>query len=510
MMRRATSAALLALCADLCLGIFPAEAQVRYFVYEVALSDPTAEVELLDCHDLYPVESPPWGSRARVVGTSETEGLLAELGLAVVGKSGSVPFRWLRPNELGVAVSPEAPPPRLSARDGYRDRRAVESLLVAWARHYPERCALYRIGVGARGAPILAMRISNRPREDADKPAVLFGGALHANELFTVEVVLDLMEHLILDYPNDERARRWVDECEIWAIPILNPDGHDCVFDLDHRWRKNARETFGDSGLSLGDGVDLNRNFPTGWSIAARTSADPVSGNYRGPAPGSEPETAALMALAERERFALIYTYHTAGGWVIYPYSERSLRPPTPNYAEEFAEALGARLTVEDSTRPYRVATEMYPVSGVDQDHYYFAFGSLAYIIEVGRKGGQPELVRWREPLLERIRPSWEFALDALTRGPRVSGHVRDASTGRPLAAEVRIAEQRLHMGETWTAHPVTGRFDRLFASPRSVTLVAQMEGYRTEAQTVAIPDGPVHVELRLSPLDEAGELPAQ
>ncbi|MBE7558632.1 hypothetical protein HS125_06695 [bacterium] len=480
--------------------------QGRFMVYEVATPSPTREVELLLSHRLSPVEPPPWGGSVHVVGTAETERELLRVGAAIRGKSDRVPFRWLRPDDVAEPVALEVPAPRLSAAHGYHGRAAVERLLLNWTRHYPDRCALYQFGASLHGAPMLALRISDHPEVDEDEPAVLFGAGIHASELFTVEVALDLAEHLILEYPNDPEVRRWVDGCDIWIVPIINPDGNDCAHHYDHRWRKNARGTYATEPPHSGDGVDLNRNFPVGFGLAARSSADPFSGYFQGTGPASEPETQAMLALAESRRFALLYTYHTAGGWVLYPYSERSLLSPSPNYAEEFARALGAKLFVEDSTRPYRVATEMYPVAGVDQDTYYYEYGTFAYIIEVGRRGGQPELARWREPLLASVRPSWRFALDALTTGPRLWGHVRDAATGAPLPAVVAIKEQALRMNERWTAHPRTGRFDRLFVSPTTVTLVARLEGYEPQEQRATVTDGPVQVEFRLRPVESPAE----
>ncbi len=484
------------------LAAWPAGAQTRFMVYEVATPGPTREIQLLETHRLAPVETPPWGATVHVVGTSETEVLLAALQLTVHQRSNSVPFAWLRPGEVAAPVAADKPAPRIRAADGYHDRRAVESLLANWSRHYPDRCCLYQIGASFHGAPMVALRISDHPAIDEDEPSLLLGGNIHASELFTVEVVLDLAEHLVVDYASDTKVRRWVDGCEIWVVPILNPDGNDCVHALDYRWRKNGHNFYSQGRPDPGDGVDLNRNFPTGFGVVARSSSDPLSGYYHGPAPASEPEVQALMSFAAYERPVVAYTYHTAGGWVIYPYSERSLVSPSPNYAQQFAEALGARLFVEDSTRPYRVATEMYPVAGVDQDYYYQTFGTFAYIVEVGRKGGQPDLLRWREKLLSCVRPSWRLALDALTTGPRAWGHVRDAAGGKPLEAAVAIKEQALRMHERWTTHPVTGRFDRLFVSPTTVTLVASCEGYRSQEQRVEIKDGPVQVEFRLHPLD--------
>ena len=63
-------------------------------------------------------------------------------------------------------------------------------------------------------------------------------------------------------------------------------------------WRKNLRDNNGDGVITPGDGVDLNRNFPTRWGYDNEgSSPNPGSETYRGPGAGSEPETQALDAL---------------------------------------------------------------------------------------------------------------------------------------------------------------------------------------------------------------------
>jgi protein MpaA len=72
---------------------------------------------------------------------------------------------------------------------------------------------------------------------------------------------------------------------QLLVVDAMNPDG--CA----HGTRVNAH------------GVDLNRNFPTGWR--------PLTGLYAsGPRPSSEPETRAAEALILRERPAASIWFH--------------------------------------------------------------------------------------------------------------------------------------------------------------------------------------------------------
>merc|ERR1712025_476816 len=100
-------------------------------------------------------------------------------------------------------------------------------------------------------------------------------------------------------------------------IPMLNPDGYQNSHETDHdgsniekfrMHRKNMRplsamdlnksmlEKCHDEGNC--EGVDLNRNFPSGWGLGHETfvkeSNDPSMSVYKGSKPLSEPESQAL------------------------------------------------------------------------------------------------------------------------------------------------------------------------------------------------------------------------
>ncbi len=127
---------------------------------------------------------------------------------------------------------------------------------------------------------ILGRSVGGRPIEatifgDGATLALVHGG-IHGDEPGAVEVVRRLVE----------LAPRWSGR-RVIAIPQVNPDG------LAAGTKDNAR------------GVDLNRNFPSrNWA------KEHPAGYFPGGAPLSEPESAALAEVIERERPVRLVAVH--------------------------------------------------------------------------------------------------------------------------------------------------------------------------------------------------------
>ena len=73
------------------------------------------------------------------------------------------------------------------------------------------------------------------------------------------------------------------------------------------RWKANAR------------GVDVNRNFDSGWDSYSGHGA-PSTERYKGEAPGSEAESRIILALEKEYPVAACISYHSAGGTVYWDY----------------------------------------------------------------------------------------------------------------------------------------------------------------------------------------------
>ena len=239
---------------------------------------------------------------------------------------------------------------------------------------------VYDIGDSVEGRDILALRISDLPDVDEGEPAVLLMGCHHAREWISVEVPFYIAQHLVDNYATDPQVRDLVDEGEIWILPMLNPDGHQYSVERFRLWRKNRRDN-GDGSF----GVDLNRNYETGWGGAGSGGATD-SEIYRGPAPFSEPETQALrdFFLGPTNDFKAVITYHSYGQLILYPWSHTYDKAPDNFMLDLIAREMEIRIEAVHG-KDYRAgpSNSLYLASGTAEDWTYDVSGVPSYNIEL-------------------------------------------------------------------------------------------------------------------------------
>lgn len=204
----------------------------------------------------------------------------------------------------------------------YDGADGIEAELRAIARRYPQIAQLHVLGQTHEGRDILAIRLTQgvRGRRLGSRPAVLYQGTTHAREWISTEVTRRLMWWYINGFPTNKTVHDILKTSELWFVPVVNPDGYQYTFDVERLWRKNLRDNNGNGTTEGGDGVDLNRNYPEHWKYDEEgSSSEFSSATYRGPAPGSEPETQASMNLFNMADFRFAISYHSFGQLLLYP-----------------------------------------------------------------------------------------------------------------------------------------------------------------------------------------------
>ena len=204
----------------------------------------------------------------------------------------------------------------------YDEPGGIRDQMYAIARANPQIAKLVKVGTTHQGREILAIKLTQggRGQRDGSRPAVLYSGTQHAREWIATEVTRRLMTDYVAKWrANDRSVRKLLQTSELWFMPVLNPDGYQYTFDTERLWRKNLRDNNGDGQISVGDGVDPNRNYPSHWGYDNEGSSPITSSEtYRGPAKASEPETQAMVGLFGDIKFKFMVNYHSNGQWLLY------------------------------------------------------------------------------------------------------------------------------------------------------------------------------------------------
>ena len=195
------------------------------------------------------------------------------------------------------------------------------------------------IGTSELGRDIPELRIG---AEDA-KYHVLVQGAIHGREHLTAWLIMAMadywLDHGLLGYGN---------VC-YHLIPMSNPDGvvtsqtgaltaaQQKIYESDRAlgYTELDMAEYAECWKANGLGVDINRNFPSGWEqIDDRTA--PSAQRYRGEKPFSAAEARALKDYTLQYDFDVTISYHATGSVIYYEYGEKET---VNSQSESLAEA---------------------------------------------------------------------------------------------------------------------------------------------------------------------------
>jgi carboxypeptidase T len=333
--------------------------------------------------------------------TMEIEALLTDEQLAVL-TANKANFKFSFPQNLSAALD-----------EAYMTPQKIEDFIRAVHAHHPDITEIKSIGKSLEGRDIWAIKISDNVTVDEVEPVVLVNGMHHAREVMTTEVTTDMVDYLTSQYGKDAAVTKWVDSYEIWVIPMFNVDGNNKVWTEDSMWRKNTRG---------GYGVDINRNYPTGWNSCQGSSSSQGAQDYRGTAPASEPETQAMMAFVNSIKPVFNISYHSYSELVIYPYGCRPLKTPTG----QAVESVGQEIAKKINYKPGTAWELLYNADGGDIDWMYTEQQVIPFVIEVNSSwdgGFHPNYKKLRDTTVLRNRPGWMTLMTRLD-GPSVQGVV--------------------------------------------------------------------------------------
>jgi carboxypeptidase T len=381
--------------------------------------------------------------------TMEIEALLTQEELNMV-KSQKANIKFSFPQNL--LAGPD---------DQYKNPDEIADIVHSTHAKYPDITEVKTIGKTLEGREILAIKISDNAKTDEKEPVVLVNGMHHAREVMTTEITTDMIEYLTSNYGSNAEVTNWVNNTEIWVIPMFNLDGNNKMWTEDSMWRKNTRDNFG---------VDLNRNYPTGWNSCNGSSNYTGAQDYRGTAPASEPETQAMMNFVASIKPVFNISYHSYSEIVIYPFGCRPKKTPT----EQAVEAIGGEIAKKIDYKPGTAWELLYNADGGDIDWMYVEHQVIPFVIEVNSTmaGFHPSYSKWRNKTVERNRPGWMLLLTKVQSGASLQGEVdtKDFSQIKISLAGKVVQTYKINPDGTYFVMVKPGTYDVTFEGTRTQT----------------------------------------
>jgi hypothetical protein len=333
-----------------------------------------------------------------------------------------------------------------------------DKLLADISSAYPQ-AQLQQLGTSVNGKPINALKVSTAG--GAYRPSVFVNCAHHSNELITPEYCFQIINDL-LGTPEGHNSIGYFD---FWIVPFVN---------VDKVSRTNA------------NGVNLNRNYAFKWSEpSAKTSANPSSGNYKGPSPFSEPETAAIRDLFNKIHFTFAISVHATSTKIVYGYTSPNTVDPNPHFQKAFAKVMqtNAKLRLSSGGK-YKLRKMVYPVSGADQDWYQAEHGSIAILVEAPSYSGYADA----RDVVKGYMPGFWATLEHYKSLPKLRVKVVN-SAGAPVIAKVMAQELIYSNGEEFHTDPIHGVREIVFLQPGTYNIDVEKSG-TTKTFSVAVGPG--------------------
>ncbi|MDI3503446.1 MAG: hypothetical protein PWP64_382 [Candidatus Cloacimonadota bacterium] len=380
----------------------------------------------------------------------------------------------------------------------YHTYDEISTMLFDLEQQYPNIAKVHVIGYSQEEElPIYAMQISADVEGSWERPALLFVGQVHAEEVLGVEITLSNIEQILVQH-NQLPYVQWLNQLDSWWIPTLNPEGHQVVTsNLDTSYRKNKRDNDGNGLFDFSplvgydiDGVDINRNFDFNWchgDTLMQPGGTEVYDYYRGPAPMSESEIQAIKQLADEKKFIYSICWHSSrsGNFsekAYYSFNWKDVRPsPDFAFAQSIAQGVASQIMTESGV-PY----EYYPNAsrrGAFHDWMYKEYGAFQLLIEVGTRNLQPDEALMQDTVQRATNGVWWMMNRALLYSSAVpsssllTGHITDAVTGEPLEAEIIIPQRHAPWFTPRTSFAETGRYYKAIPMG-NYTVQARKKGY--------------------------------
>ena len=197
--------------------------------------------------------------------------------------------------------------------------------MAALQAAYPNSVMLDSIGKSEMNRDIPVMIVGNPQAPNH----VLMQGAMHAREHFTAWLLMAIMDSSL-------KAKLLSENVCYHVIPMSNPDGVTLsqtqtlnedqaqiyLRDLACGYVNLGQREYARQWKANALGVDLNRNFPSGWENSLEHPQPSIS-RYRGESPLCAAESKALADYTQSRHFDATFSFHSHGSVLYYAYGSK-------------------------------------------------------------------------------------------------------------------------------------------------------------------------------------------
>lgn len=214
-------------------------------------------------------------------------------------------------------------------------------------RTYDGELEVTVIGQSNYGNEIPAIKIGR------GKKNVVLIGAHHGREWLTSSLLMVMLENYVSALTTGAKVgpfdSNMLKDVAIWFVPMLNPDGVKIqqrdipLFFVDQLFLMNEGESNFSRWKANGLGIDLNRQYPSGWK-ELRGPRTPSYQFYKGKKPLEALETQALATFIDKIQPSIAVAYHSTGQEIYWEYKNGKYKQRDYSIAEEVSQLTGYKL----------------------------------------------------------------------------------------------------------------------------------------------------------------------
>ena len=194
---------------------------------------------------------------------------------------------------------------QMASWDRYPTYETYLAMMQQWAEEFPTLCHVDTIGTSIQGRLILSMYIEPQTDEEIYRPEFFYSSTIHGDEITGYVMMLRLIDTLLNGYGSNPQYTELINSTRISINPLANPDG--TYYGGNNSVQGSRREN--------ANGIDLNRNYPDPFAIAATGAPLPHPAKT-----DLQQENEAMIAYVTAHNFKLSANLHGGSEVMNYPW----------------------------------------------------------------------------------------------------------------------------------------------------------------------------------------------